>query len=145
MLRTDWQLQSDHVHPLGLAGAVFVQGQKLGEEEPCLHWGLVFSALGCLAVLVHQPGFTLYLKAPSRSRQQWLSAWGGQGCDSDTVPIVSLVLALCSWLFCLIRCFLGGHISVLPHCVSDSLREEEWVLLLSCKLTKLKLFAKSGR
>lgn len=71
MLRTDQQLQGNHVHLLCLLGTVFVQARKLGEEGLCLHWGLVFSALRCLAMLVHQP-FVLSLNVLSQSCWQRL-------------------------------------------------------------------------
>lgn len=73
------------------------------------------------------------------------SAWPRQGCDSDAGPNVPLLLALCNCLFCLIQCFLGGRISLLPHYISSPLGGEDEVVLLPCKLNKLKMFATSGK
>ena len=63
MLRMDRQLHSDHVHPLGLTGTGFFQGQKLEEEEPDFTGVLCSQHSGAWQCLFNQP-FMLYFEVP---------------------------------------------------------------------------------
>lgn len=124
-------LKGNHVHPLDLPKV-----RCWGQRNPVFAGFLSSQHVGAGCCF-----FTRHLccveKSPPRAGRQRLCL-ALLGCDADAVPRALLLGVLCRWLFCRIPCFLGGHIAVLPHCISGSLRGKDLVLLLSRKLTTRK-------